>query len=236
MRPVIWFALCWLALLASGIVLALGSSSARSACQCALQTVPEPADWRATPPEPDGAGFFVDGPSQDTFHPLWIDTRLGVARLCSDETVPLGGWLSRDVRGRRAEDLSFRFVPDAGVWVVSAWDASWPRADRFVTAFRAERRPHLSVSIQVVVLLGAVVLAIVYLGWSLALAHARWLAARSMLKATRLGRDAYRSVEVSHAREHAAAERDAIRILPRALVAAGVVVTLACVVVAIAPA
>jgi hypothetical protein len=233
MRPVTWFALCWLALLAASGVLAVGTAGAFTACECALQTVPEPPpDWRATPPGPDGAGFFVDGPAQDAFHPLWVDTHIGVTRLCSDETVPLGGWLWRN---HRPEDLSFRFVADAGVWVVSAWEGSWPRQDHFVTAFRAERRPHLSVSTSVVLLLGAVALAIVYLGCSVAWAHARWLAARSRLKATRLGRDAYRSVEISHARENAAAVHDAVRHLPRALVAAAVVVTVACVFVAIAP-
>jgi hypothetical protein len=245
MRPVTWLSLGWFALLVATGVLAFGLVYGSNPCECALTSAPEPGDWREAPSEPDGAGFFVDGLANDAFHPMWVDTHLGIARLCPDESIPLGGWLarhdhrSRTLARRRAEDLSFRFVPAADVWVVSARDGSEPRSDAFVTAFRAERRPHYSrASLPSIVVLGGVGLAIACLVYSLGLAYARLVGARSMLKSTQpLGRDAYRSAESNATpAEYLAASRDAVRGLPKALIAAYVLVVLACVAALFAPA
>jgi hypothetical protein len=239
MRPVTWLMLVWLALLVATGVLTVGLVESWSTCECALTTVAEPAGWRMTPPEPDGAGFFVDGPGRDAFHPVWIDTHIGISRLCPDEAISLGGWLARGANDpmaqrHRAEDLSFRRVPSEDAWVVSAREGTGPRSDVFVTAFRAERRRHYSAANSAIALMGGLGFAMAALAYSLAVAHARLLAARSLLSTPQLGGGVYRSAERRTASEYPAAARHAVRGLARALAAACVLVILACLVAALA--
>jgi hypothetical protein len=242
MRPGTWLTLGWLTLLVAIGVITFGLFHDVSTCDCALTTLPEPTGWRTTPPEPDGVGFFVDGPAQDAFHPMWIDTHVGIWRLCPDETISLGGWLARGAaRGptattHRAEDLSFRYVPAEDVWVVSAREGAGPRREVFVRAFRAEKRRHeYTVPASALILMIGLGFAIACLAYSLGLAHVRLRAARSRLQSTQyLGWGVYRAAESINASEIFAAARDAVRGLPRALAAACVLVMLACLVAALA--
>jgi hypothetical protein len=106
----------------------------------------------------------------------------------------------------------------------------------FVAAFRAEKRRHdYQVPSSTIILVGGLGFAIACLVYSLGLAHARLLAARSRLQSTqRLGRGIYRSAERNTASESLAAAHDAVRGLPKALATACVLVVLACLVAALA--